>query len=113
MVTQDFKISLIPAAVSAVLTDTFRFFFFFTSILQYSFVCTQKSYLMEHYVVLEKKFNPYNFYIYNINIALDIDMNIKVLIQTQKVVLSFEVCLFGLFSHDYTQFVYLVCFGSQ
>lgn len=50
---------------------------------------------MEHYVVLEKKFNPYNFYIYNINIALDIDMNIKVLIQTQKVVLSFEVCLFG------------------
>lgn len=66
---------------------------------------------MEHYVVLEKKFNPYYFYIYNINI--DIDMHIKVLIQTQKVVLSFEVCLFGLFSHDYTQFVYLVCFGSQ
>lgn len=59
---------------------------------------------MEHYVVLEKKFNPYNFYIYNINI--DIDMNNKVLIQTQKVVLSFSVysvmithrvCLFRLF----------------
>lgn len=105
MVTQDFKISLIPAAVSAVLTDTFRFFFFFTSILQYSFLCTQKSYLMEHYVVLEKKFNPYYFYIYNINIAIDI--NIKVLIQTQKVVLSFEVCLFGLFSHDYTQSLFI------
>lgn len=62
---------------------------------------------MEHYVVLEKKFNPYNFYIYNIIIALDIDMNIKVLIQTQKVVLSFEVCLFGLFSHDYTQSLFI------
>lgn len=60
---------------------------------------------MEHYVVLEKKFNPYYFYIYNINI--DIDINIKVLIQTQKVVLSFEVCLFGLFSHDYTQSLFI------
>lgn len=55
---------------------------------------------------MEKKFNPYNFYIYNINI--DIDMNIKVLIQTQKVVLSFEVCLVGLFSHDYTQSLFIL-----
>lgn len=54
---------------------------------------------------MEKKFNPYYFYIYNINI--DIDMHIKVLIQTQKVVLSFEVCLFGLFSHDYTQSLFI------